>query len=249
MKKFVLIIFSLFVIVVVGKMFNRKAMTPNSTASFAAPSSVVIKDWPPKDGEAPAPVANLTASNYYVILDASGSMNEAACQGGGTKMELARTALASFVSSMRPNANLGLLVFDERGVREVVPLATDNRQAFIQAVQETRASGSTPIRSSITMAVRNIGEEARRQMGYGEYNLVVVTDGEADQGEDPTSIVGEILGKTPVLIHTIGFCIGENHSLNQKGKTFYKSADNIQELKAGLADVLAEATNYDVSKF
>jgi hypothetical protein len=90
---------------------------------------------------------------------------------------------------------------------------------------------------------------AAAQLGYGEYHLVVVTDGEANQGEDPRAIVDVITRKSPIVVHTIGFCIGQNHSLNQPGKTVYRAADNPEDLERGLAEVLAEAPSFDAQSF
>jgi Ca-activated chloride channel family protein len=76
----------------------------------------------------------------------------------------------------------------------------------------------------------------------------VITDGEASH-EDPRDIVNQLIAESPVVLHTIGFCIGAEHSLNQPGRTVYQSADNPQELAQGLAEVLAEAPAFDVKKF
>ena len=78
---------------------------------------------------------------------------------------------------------------------------------------------------------------------------MIVTDGEASSGEDPTRIVQWILDYSPIQIHTIGFCIGTNHSLNIPGRTVYKAADNPQQLEKGLQDVLAESEQFDISEF
>ena len=58
-----------------------------------------------------------------------------------------------------------------------------------------------------------------------------------------------MLNESPVVLHTIGFCIGSRHSLNQAGRTIYKAADNPGALQQGLADVLAEAPQFSVQKF
>ena len=91
--------------------------------------------------------------------------------------------------------------------------------------------------------------QGRRQLGYGEYHLIVVTDGQASSGQDPTGVVDEILASSPVVIHTIGFCIGEDHSLNQKGRVLYRTAQNAAELREGLEQVLAEAPDFTVTQF
>jgi hypothetical protein len=45
-------------------------------------------------------------------------------------------------------------------------------------------------------------------------------------------------------LHTIGFDIGEGHSLNQPGKTDYSSAQNPEQLRKSLQDVLAESEEF-----
>ena len=180
--------------------------------------------------------------NYYVILDGSGSMADSGCSGSLSKMDAAKEALARFAGVVPRKAQLGLLAFDQHGVSERVALGLDNRDRFVEEVRKVSAGGQTPLKSSIAAGVARLEEAARRQLGYGEYNLVVVTDGEAVPGsEDPRGVVNDVLGRSPVAIHTIGFCIGSNHSLNQPGRTLYKAAQNPDELKAGLEDVLAES--------
>jgi Ca-activated chloride channel family protein len=83
-------------------------------------------------------------------------------------------------------------------------------------------------------------KQAQRQLGYGEYYLVVVTDGEADRETTPV-IVNKIVSESPVIISTIGFCIGEGHSLNRPGLTMYHDATNLEQLNQGLESVLAES--------
>ena len=100
------------------------------------------------------------------------------------------------------------------------------------------------MRSAAEAGYKALTEQAKKQLGYGEYHLVIVTDGEASSNEDPESAVRQILRDSPVQIHTIGFCIGEGHSLNIPGQTYYAAAGSPEELDAGLAQVLAEADDY-----
>ncbi|MBN1522993.1 MAG: VWA domain-containing protein [Spirochaetales bacterium] len=180
--------------------------------------------------------------NYYIVFDGSGSMRER------DKLTIAKTALSKFVTFVPPDANLGLAVFDGSGLSERVPLGTD-RELFLNAVNKVRADGNTPLDQSMELAFDKLRVQARKQLGYGEYNIVVVTDGEATSGYEPDSIVRKILTSSPVVIHTIGFQIGENHSLNQPGKILYKSANNFDELSQGLESVLAESENFVVTDF
>jgi Ca-activated chloride channel homolog len=204
--------------------------------------------WPPP-GKADRIEQNLTTRNFYVVLDGSGSMNERACQGDGRKIEQAKAALEVFSKAVPRNVNLGLLVFDRGGVSERVPLGTDNRPAFMQQVQATNPSGGTPLSAAISIARQRLEHQARRQLGYGEYNLVVVTDGEASSGQDPRAVVNDMVARTPIIIHTIGFCISPNHSLNQQGRTVYKAANDRRELERGLEATLAEAPRFTTDRF
>ncbi len=205
--------------------------------------------WPPGQPGQAAISRDLFARNYYVVLDASGSMDGRACSGDLTKIAAARNALAAFADSLPADANLGLQVFDRSGVREWLPLGTGNRDKFRAALGRASASGGTPLRDAVALAYDRLQAQGARQLGYGEYHLVVVTDGEANPGQDPTAAVNQLLAQSPVVLHTIGFCIGTEHSLNQPGRTLYRAADNPEQLRAGLGAVLAEAPSFAVLEF
>ena len=185
---------------------------------------------------------DLTKKNYYVVLDGSGSMRDRA--GGEVKIVAAKKAISAFAALVPATANLGLLAFDGNGITERVPLGTSNRPQFAKRLEEVNADSGTPLRSAITEAYARIRAQARKQLGYGEYHLVIVTDGEANGGEDPRSIVNKILGESTVVIHTIGFDISTNHSLNQRGRTMYRTAADRAGLEKGLKEVLAEAEKF-----
>lgn len=218
---------------------NQSAGAPSTEA---AASSV----WPyvSPDGKL-AP--NLLTKNYMVVFDGSGSMAESACKDSGkSKVEVAKAALDEFARVVPVDANLGLVVFDNQGISVRVRLGAsdENRRQFAGAVTQTVANGGTPLHSSMSLGYDELTRVAATQLGYGEYHLVVVTDGEANLGEGPGAIV-ETIAKTPILIHTIGFCIGADHSLNQAGVTLYQEAGDQESLRRGLEGVLAEAPSFD----
>lgn len=220
---------------------------PAPVTEQSTPGSEV---WPPVRENMEVEVAdNLFTKNYYVVLDFSGSMSERDCSGQHVKQTAAKTALARFAQIVPADANLGFLVFSKNQIEELVPLGTNNRQRFDAGLQNLLPYGQTPLRDAIEQGYQKLEEQARKQLGYGGYTLVVITDGAASEGQDPTDVVQRILAETPVQIHTIGFCIGTNHSLNMPGRTVYKSADNLEQLSKGLEDVLAESEVFDVSGF
>jgi Ca-activated chloride channel family protein len=257
----VFLVLGLFVLVsIVMDMFDSSpdntTATDTDVALDAADASLSPEEgaqastsWPPlADGVLPAP--DLTASNYYIVLDGSGSMRRSQCSGGSTKIRAALSALNRFVGSVPANANLGLAVFDDTDLSERVPLAVGNRDAFAAALRKVEAGQGTPLRSAIDIGFEKLTEQAQRQLGYGEYHLVVVTDGDPDPAsEDPTDSVQAILEQSPVVLHTIGFCLGTDHVLNQPGRTLYMAADSPEQLDQGLASVLAEAPSFDPATF
>jgi Ca-activated chloride channel family protein len=210
-------------------------------------------DWPlmrAGNADVVASAVPMATSNYYVVLDGSGSMRRVDCSDGKPKIEVAVSALSRFIQSVPAQANLGLAVFDDAGLSERVPLGVDNREAFEKALHKVDVQGGTPLKSSIELAYGKLTTQARQQLGYGDYHLVLVTDGYPDPArEDPAEAVDALLNNSPVVLHTIGFCLGEEHVLNQPGRVYYTAADSPEQLSAGLGNVLAEAPAFDVSDF
>ncbi len=232
----------------------EKPQIPKETAHRSdvyTVAEVKSATWPPP-GDAdilqldPVP----TRANYLAVLDMSGSMRDPDCAGRyGSKAEAARAALAAWLESVPRTANIGLVVFSGGRVSLEVPLGVDNREAFIRAVNETRPAGKTPLHDAVALAHRELERRARYQQGYGDYRIVVITDGMHSEGQDPRPVVDAILGNpaNPVLIYTIGFCI-ERSALHQPGRTLYQSAKNPDELSSGLRRVLAESQQFDTVK-
>ena len=209
------------------------------------------KPWPylPDDASAVQVSEDLLTRNIYLVLDGSGSMHDAGCSGGMRKIDAAKRAVREFAGMVAADTNLGLLAFDRRGVSERSPLSKGAREALIRSVDQVQPEGGTPLRRAIGLAYQQLTRQAQSQLGYGEYHLVVVTDGLASQGEEPDSLVRQILEQSPVVLHTIGFCIGQNHSLNQPGRVLYRAADDYAGLRAGLQGVLAESPEFVPTSF
>jgi Ca-activated chloride channel homolog len=220
----------------------------------AAPADTTKPRWPYTGTaqSAAAPTALDPASafrrNYYVVFDASGSMMETRCSDPENKITVAKRALVEFAAKLPPDANFGLSVFDSAGIRELLPIGPIVGDAVVRAIAPIRASGSTPLVGAMRRAAAALTEQGRRQSGYGEFHLVVVTDGESTDG-NPKVVVDEVLAASPIVLHTVGFCIGTSHSLNQPGKVVYRPADNPEALARGLADVLAESPAFAAGTF
>jgi Ca-activated chloride channel family protein len=201
------------------------------------------------DGDASGLDRDLLRRNYYIIFDGSGSMNDDDCAPNSTKAEVARDALTAFVDGMPADANIGLYAFDRRGAMERVPLGGGNLEQVRSEVSRSDPSGSTPLGRSLVAAVEALSVQARRQLGYGEYHIVVITDGQASDEQAMNQMVDYVLANTPITIHTVGFCIEGDHALNRPGRLVYRPAGNPEELRRGLEQVLAETEDFNAQSF
>lgn len=192
---------------------------------------------------------NPLAKNYVLIFDGSGSMSETECAGSTTKAFAAKLAVKAWSNSVPRGSNVGLVAFYGVGRWAKRPLASGQADEFAKVVNGLHPGGRTPLGEAVAIAYDMLTRQARLQLGYGEYNIVVVTDGKASDPKTLVRWVTHILDNSPIIIHTIGFCIGERHTLNQKGRTIYRTANNPQQLRKGLQEVLAEAEAFDVSDF
>ena len=191
-----------------------------------------------------------TARNFYIIMDGSGSMHDplsAECSGDrtfSTKMEGARWALLQFLDSVPSNVNLGFYLFDNNGEREMVPLGANNAQAVREAIDQIREGGSTPLADAIAHATQELVKQYQQQLGYGEFRIIVVTDGIANSIPDAAIYAAQ----RGMPIYTIGLCVESDHPL-RKYSVSYKAADNFQDLAEGLKDTLAELETFDADSF
>ena len=190
------------------------------------------------------------ARNFYFIFDGSGSMRSepgGGCRGDqtfGSKLEGAQWAVEEFLSKVPEDVHLGLYVFDRNGRREVVPLGAGNRDAFRNAVYNIRAGGGTPLAEGIELGVNKLVEQYQRQLGYGEFRLVVVTDGRA--GSIPSA--ARFAARYGMPIYAIGLCIDEDHPLRRYAVS-YRAADSFDDLAKGLEETLAELPDFDATEF
>ncbi len=223
---------------------------PPEAATRPAIASLASKAWPfiTDDQESKDLAKNPVTQNYILIFDGSGSMGDAKCSAGRKKIDVAKEAVTEWSKTLPPDANIGLVAFHNRGW-VFGKLGETDRKDFIKGVQSLKYGGKTPLSKAFDHAYKDITLQGQKQLGYGEYTIVVVTDGIANSPNQLSQTVKTIQAASPVTIYTIGFCIGEKHSLNQPGKTVYKAADNPEALRQGLKEVLAESVTFDDSEF
>ena len=188
--------------------------------------------------------------NFYFIFDGSGSMNEKVSGACGpsdrfsSKLDGAVWAVEQFMTSVPESVNLGLYTFDASGQGERLALRSGQKARFLDKVRMIRAGGKTPLAEAIGIATDRLVSQYKHQLGYGEFRIVVVTDGEAED-LDRAAKYAAAYG---IPIYTIGLCVGASHPLRQYSVS-YRSADNFEDLKRGLEATLAELPDFDVAAF
>lgn len=180
-------------------------------------AAVGITIWV-RSGESPThpaaspPATPLTVSVPTVlILDASGSMNQA--DAPGPRIEAAKTAALALIDALPDNATLGLETYGtstgsspaERDtgchdVRTLIPLGPLHRDAMHTTIAGLTASGYTPI----SLALQHAGGQLPAD--NSEQAIVLVSDGEDTCNSDPCQTAAQLKIAHPNLtISTIGF--------------------------------------------
>lgn len=195
----------------------------------AASTSETKNIWPPASDFVDA---DLLKENYLVVLDDSGSM-------GGAKIKQAKEALLSLAKTLPAEHNLGLVLLNSSNPIE---LGQGSREAFIKAVKATRANGGTPLRRVTAKSYEMITKKASSQRGYGTYHMIIVTDGDSNDGS-PMPLVKSIVTQTPIQVHVIGFHL-KDHEMNQPRFVDYQTAGNSQELSRAFEAVAAETNEF-----
>lgn len=227
----------------------------NSSSDMDAPIAKLsygemglLNTWPGELNEGSI-AESLTAKNFYLIIDGSGSMWKTGCSNDQRKMRVAKDSISRFIDKIEQDANIGLLTFDYRGTDERVALGKDQQDVVKNALEEMSVSGSTPLATAVRKGREALTQQARRQLGYGEYSLVIVTDGEATDALSLQQEMAYLLENTPIMVHTIGFCIEDDHTLNKPGYTVYKPANDPVALDQALASLLVEAPSFQLNEF
>ena len=234
-------------VILVGCDEQTQQQQQPSTITQQTASQTPTSQWPGTFDE--TVVSNLTQTNIMVVYDASGSMAERACGSSRSKQKEAVPAMERFTNAVPADANLGLYVFNGPKTGLKLQLGTNNREQFQSVIEHITPDGGTPLLSAMKIGYDELTKQAKRQLGYGRYILLVVTDGEANAGEEPDRLIDKIVENTPIEIHAVGVCMSEQKSLRQEGRTWYTPATDPQKLVNGLQSVLAEVQNADPKDF
>lgn len=180
------------------------------------------------------------ADHVVIILDDSGSMNEAMA-GNIRKMDAAKRALAKVVEQIPDTTNVGILLLNGARANNhwLVPLgALDKKNATIM-VNSIGANGGTPLGEAMRIASDQL-LQVRNKSVYGTYRLIVVTDGEASDKALLDQYLPDILSRG-LIVDAIGVNMAGNHSLATQVHS-YRRADDETALSNAIVEILAESS-------
>ncbi len=193
----------------------------------------------------PANAAEDVHDSVVIVLDASGSMNEGMAgmfQGGPRKMEAAKAALKTVLHQVPASTHIGLLVFpNDSSSRWTYPLGPRDDARLIAAIDQIREGGGTPLGEYTKLGADRLLEERARQFGYGSYRLLVVTDGEATDGNLIDRVAPESKQRG-LTLDVIGVAMPGNHALAKYAHT-YRRADDPKSLESAVREVFAEVAS------
>jgi len=175
-------------------------------------------------------------SNLAVVFDGSGSMS-------GKPIETAKTSLVSFLRSVPEGWNVGVVVFDKNGTRELLPMGKYTSEQFAAAVAPIRAGGGTPLGMALGQARGMLAKQREVQQGYGNYRVLVVTDGAASDQKDMEAAAARVISDG-TEISVIGFRIKGGHKLREYA-TDYREAGDAAALSRAMAEAVAETDTSD----
>ena len=165
-----------------------------------------------------APV--LAEGKSIIVLDASGSMWGQI--EGRPKLEIAREALGTVLSSMDPETEIGLMAYGHRekgsceDIELVVPPAAGTAAAITDAANKMQFLGKTPL----TEAVRRAAAELRST--EEKATVILITDGIETCEADPCALGAELEASgVDFTAHVVGFGLTE-----EEGKAVACLAEN-----------------------
>jgi uncharacterized protein with von Willebrand factor type A (vWA) domain len=189
-----------------------------------------------------------TASNFYFLFDMSGSMDDDC--SGSKKIDGAKQAVTSFMKNIPDSVNIGLILFgtvEQDGVVEALPISSGNKEEFLNIINSLKPTGQTPLGEALLAGVDKMVEQYKKQLGYGTYRIIVITDGE-QTGIDLRHPCSYLARHGFIGLYSIGLCMESSHTLKNYSLS-YRDAYNYNELEEALVEATAESDVFDATLF
>jgi len=184
-------------------------------------------------------VSTASASDSVVIvLDDSGSMNER-MSGGVRRIEAAKKAIETVLKQFPADTKLGLLLLngDRSKQHWAIPLEHLSVPQATRKVESVIADGGTPLGDRMREGADALLQLREKQI-YGNYRLLIVTDGEANDAKLLALYLPDVLSRG-LIVDAIGVDMKKNHSLATRVHS-YRRADDGAALSKAIQEVFAE---------
>ena len=217
---------------------STNVATPASTPT--ANQSVIAFDIP---GEVSL------ARNFYFLFDCSGSMGENC--SGKKKIQGAKDAMLRFLKNVPDDANVGILAFglnNDDGCEEILPLSKNNYSALEKAIAPLKPTDGTPLGNALFIGTQKLVDQYKKQLGYGEYRLIVITDGYASNMGHMIKACKNLSKFGFISLYSIGLCMDTDNPLKDFALSS-RDASNYEELEKALVETAAETDTFDSSVF
>lgn len=174
-----------------------------------------------------------------VLIDDSGSMNDEMRGQRIRKMDAAKRSLTLVLENLPTDSQVGVLTLNNGWLTR---LDTVNRAQLRQRIMQIRARGGTPLGTRMKEATNELLKHREKNM-YGDYRLLVVTDGEAGDQDILDAALPDIMTRG-ILVDVIGVDMASQHSLATRVH-HYRRADDPRSLEKAISSSLAESAATD----
>lgn len=181
------------------------------------------------------------------ILDGSGSMW--AKIGDEEKITIAKDVMTDLISTLPENVKIGLEVYGHRkkgdcnDIEVLVPVGKAGRDEIVRIIRSIQPKGMTPITTSLEVAAEHLKDME------ADTTIILVSDGKETCEGDPCARI-QALKETGLRLtaHVIGFDIKSEEKeqlacIAEQGGGRYFSADNADQLKDALSEVIEQASS------
>jgi hypothetical protein len=183
-------------------------------------------------------------TTVVVLLDDSGSMRNQMRTDSGVepRMTVAKTALKRVVEQLPQQTTLGLLLMNgsRRDGGWLIPLAPLDRKSALAKIANVTADGGTPLGQSMRTAMDEL-LELRKNVPYGDYRLLVVTDGEATDRNVLDQYLPDMVARG-ITIDVIGVDMQSAHTLASRTHS-YRRANDAASFEQALTEIFAESAD------
>lgn len=194
------------------------------------------------------------AQSYHdsivIVVDGSGSMLDKMNDRTGRRIEkmvAAKTTLKSVLMEVPTQTWVGIYTFAKNKRWWSYPLGPVNQQRIVQAIDSINPDGGTPLGEALKEAADRLLQERDTQQNLGRYQIVVVTDGEA-QDKGYMLKVAQAIKQRHLKLDVIGVDMpgGARHSLANSADSYQSAADATQLLQAVRKAIIVEAGGDDL---